>query len=66
MEEYFKRPLTDEERKEIMAYLDDFLYHMEDNFGMRMEYCEELKSLKLSEICKQLNRIYAKLENKMG
>lgn len=66
MEEYFKRPLTNEERKEIMKYLDDFLYHMEDNYGMRMEYCEELKSLKLSEICKRLNRIYAKLETKVG
>lgn len=55
--------LNSDEIKEIMSYIDDFLYHMEDNYGIRMETDELLKSLNLVEICGQLNHIYAVLDS---
>lgn len=58
----FSRPLTDNERREIMRFIDDFLYHMEDNYCCSMEQNEELKKLNLAEICDKLNDAYHALE----
>ena len=62
----FSRPLTNSERKEIMSFIDDFLYHMEDNYGMRMTQNEELKNLKIEQVCKILNTAYEKLGEGLG
>ena len=52
---------TLEDKKQMLEYIDDFLYHMEDNFGMRMSANEQLKKWKLESICLKLNKIYGEL-----
>ena len=52
---------TLEDKKQMLEYIDDFLYHMEDNFGMRMSTNEQLKKWELESICFKLNKIYGEL-----
>ena len=52
------KDFTVEEKKEIMEYIDDFCYHMEDNFGCL--HTEEMKRYGLDKIVDKLNKIYNK------
>lgn len=62
----FSRPLTLSEKKEMRKYVDDFLYHMEDNFCMAMEQNPQLKKWGLKEICDRLNEVWHELDEQIA
>ena len=48
--------LTDSEKKELQRYIDDFMYHIEDNFFTKIDQIKELKIA-----MKELDKLWDKI-----
>ena len=55
-----QKKLTPTEKKEIMGKIDNFLYYLEDNYGIIHE--NELKRLGISKAMESLNKAYRILD----
>ena len=55
-----QKKLTPTEKKEIMGKIDNFLYYLEDNYGIIHE--DELKRLGISKAMESLNKAYRILD----
>ena len=55
-----QKKLTPTEKKEIMGKIDNFLYFLEDNYGIIHE--DELKRLGISKAMESLNKAYRILD----
>ena len=55
-----QKKLTPTEKKEIMGKIDNFLYFLEDNYGILHE--DELKRLGISKAMESLNKAYRILD----
>lgn len=55
-----QKKLTPTEKKEIMGKIDNFLYFLEDNYGIIHE--DELKRLGISKAMESLNKAYHTLD----